>query len=114
MPDEHHAMAIEAQAADPRSVLARCRQLLRFRRAHPALRTGSLALREAPAPLWAFERHDDAERLLCVINLSNQPATWPIEDGWAPLDGHGFDARIDGGSLQLPAFGVFFGTRAPA
>jgi len=114
IPDEHRAMAIDAQAAAPDSVLARCRQLLRFRKAHPALRTGSLALRDAPAPLWAFERHDGSERLLCVLNLSNQPASCPLEPGWAALDGHGFPSRVEGGVLHLPAFGAFFGGRAPA
>jgi alpha-glucosidase len=112
VPDEHRAMAVEAQAADPGSVLARCRRLLRFRKAHPALRTGSLVLRDAPAPLWVFERSDETERLLCVFNLSNQPAAWPLEDGWTPLDGHGFASRLADGVLQLPAFGVFFGARA--
>ena len=114
MPEEHHAMAIDAQAADPGSVLARCRRLLRFRKAHPALRTGALVLHDAPAPLWAFERSDADERLLCVLNLSNQPVAWAIEAGWTPLEGHGFASRIEGGTLHLPAFGVFFGGRAPA
>ena len=114
MPDEHRAMAIDAQAADPGSVLARCRQLLGFRRAHPALRTGTITLRDAPAPLWVFEREGDGERILCVLNLSNQPASLVIEDGWAALDGHGFASRLEGGALRLPPFGVFFGGRAPA
>ena len=106
-------MAVDVQAADPRSVLARCRRLLRFRKAHPALRTGALVLRDAPAPLWVIERRDDTERVLCVLNLSNQPAAWTLEDGWAALDGHGFEARVEGGVLHLPPFGVFFGGRAP-
>jgi alpha-glucosidase len=114
IPDEHRAMAVDAQAADPSSVLTRCRQLLRFRKAHPALRTGAFALRDAPAPLWAFERSDATGRLLCVLNLSSKPATWAIEDGWTPLDGHGFPSRVESGALHLPAFGVFFGARAPA
>jgi len=111
IPDEHRAMAIDAQAADPGSVLSCCRRLLRFRKAHPALRTGALALRDAPAPLWAFERRDESERLLCVLNLSNRPTSWALEDGWASLDGHGFPSRLEGGALHLPAFGVFFGAR---
>jgi hypothetical protein len=52
--------------------------------------------------------------MLCVLNLGNQPATWAIEDGWTALEGHGFPSRVEGGTLHLPAFGVFFGTRAPA
>jgi len=70
-------------------------------------------LRHAPAPLWAFERAGEAERLLCVLNLSNRPASWPLEEGWAALDGHGFPSRVERGTLHLPAFGVFFGARAP-
>jgi alpha-glucosidase len=112
IPDEHHAMAVEAQAADPDSVLASCRRLLRFRKAHPALRTGTFAFLDTPAPLWAFVRSDEHERLLCVLNLSNKPATWTIEDGWTPLQGHGFPSRLEDTTLHLPPFGVFFGGRA--
>ena len=112
IPEEHHAMAVDAQEADPRSVLATCRRLLRFRKGHPALRTGDMALRDAPDPIWAFERTDGTERILCAFNLSNQPASWIIDDGWTALDGHGFAARVDGHTLHLPAFGVFFAGRA--
>ncbi len=111
IPDEHRSMAASAQEADPTSVLAACRQLIRFRKAHPALVTGTIAVRETSAPIWAFERADDSERLLCVFNLSNQPATWPLDRGetWRPLDGHGFPSRLDRQTLHLPPFGAFFG-----
>jgi hypothetical protein len=45
---------------------------------------------------------------------ANGPRAWPVADNWPPLDGHGFTSRIEGGMLHLPAFGAFFGTRAPA
>jgi alpha-glucosidase len=110
IPEEHRALAVDAQEADPSSVLAACRRLLRFRAAHPALRTGDLVVRECDPPIWAIERSGDGERLLCAFNLSNRPASWAIEDdaGWRPIDGHGFAARLDGRTLHLPAFGAFF------
>ena len=112
IPDEHRALAVDVQDGDPSSTLATCRRLLAFRKAHPALRTGSVALRDAPPPIWAFERSEGAERVLCAFNLSNQPATWPLDDGWNPLDGHGFASRVDGRTLHLPPFGAFFAERA--
>jgi len=109
MPDEHRALAVDAQEADPSSVLSHCRRFLRFRKQHPALVTGSITVRETSSPIWAFERASDGERLLCVFNLSNQPASWTIETGdWQPVDGHGFSAQLDGRTVRLPAFGAFF------
>lgn len=77
---------------------------------HPALVSGDKILRDTPDPIYAFERHHTDERLLCVFNLSNKPATMTIADHWQPLAGHGFEATLDGSTLELPAFGVFFGT----
>jgi alpha-glucosidase len=110
IPDEHRAMAVDVQERDPSSVLAACRGFLRFRKAHPALRTGDIALRDTAGPIWAFERTDPTERLLCVFNLSNRAASWTIDEGtWRALDGHGFSSRLDGRTVHLPPFGAFFG-----
>jgi alpha-glucosidase len=110
IPAEHHALAVDQQDADPSSVLNACRRLLRFRRAHPVLRTGDIALHESPDPIWAFERSAAGERVLCVFNLSNRPVAWtapcPIV---RPLDA-GFPSLLDGQTIHLPAFGVFFGS----
>jgi alpha-glucosidase len=109
VPDEHRRLAVDVQDADPSSVLSACRRLLRFRKAHPALVTGSIALRETSSPIWAFERAADDERLLCVFNLSNRAATWDVGPGaWRPLDGHGFTFRLEDGTVHLPAFGALF------
>jgi alpha-glucosidase len=110
IPDEHRRLAVDAQDGDPSSVLAACRRLLGFRKAHPALVVGSLALRESASPVWAVERAEADERVLCVFNLSNRPASWTIEPAgtWRPLDGHGFTSRLEGGTVHLPAFGAFF------
>lgn len=113
IPDEHHSLAASVQEGDASSTLAACRRLLAFRKLHPALRTGGVALRDAPPPIWAFERSEGSERVLCAFNLSNQPATWPLDDGWTTLDGHGFASRVDGRTLHLPAFGAFFAGRTP-
>jgi alpha-glucosidase len=113
IPDEHRRAAIDVQEADPSSVLAACRRLLRFRKAHPALVTGSIKVLETSSPIWAFERAEGTERLLCVFNLSNRPATWTIDDGaWQPLDGHGFTAQLDGAEVRLPAFGAMIAAAA--
>ncbi len=117
IPDEHRALAVDRQEADPGSVLHACRRLLAWRRRHPALIAGAVTLRDTAAPVWAFERADGAERLLCAFNLSNRPAAWPVEPGWRKLDeedgddGHGFTAGFDGATVTLPPFGAFFAER---
>jgi alpha-glucosidase len=113
IPDDHRDSAVDVQEQDTTSVLAACRRLLRFRKGHAALVTGSITLRETAPPIWAFEREDGSERLLCVFNLSNRPASWAIEAGsWHPLEGHGFAAHLEGDTVRLPAFGVFFAAAA--
>ena len=108
VPAEHLAMAVDAQEADPSSVLHACRRFLAFRRQHPVLATGSIALCETDPPIWAFERAGDSARMLCVFNLSSQPASFEVAGTWRALDGHGFAAAFDGSTVRLPAFGAFF------
>lgn len=77
VPDAHRALAVDAQAADPDSVLHFTRAMLRTRRAMPALREGDLLPLDLPAPLLGFERASPRARLRCVFNLSGHPAAVP-------------------------------------
>ena len=111
--EAHVARAANREAGDPQSVLARYRQLIAFRKTHPALRVGSIALLDAPADVLAFERREGSERVLCVFNLGRAAAVFaaPASSSIAALDGHGFTAAIENGgkSVRLPAAGAFFG-----
>jgi len=67
---------VDRQNADPESQLALTRRLIALRQARPALRLGALTPVPAPAPILAFERAYDGERLLCVFNLGERACDW--------------------------------------
>ncbi|MDQ2695684.1 MAG: alpha-glucosidase family protein [Pseudomonadota bacterium] len=105
---EHLELCVERQEADPDSVLNACRRFLAWRKEHPALIAGDKILLDTADPIYAFERRHASERLLCVFNFSNQPAQMQIAEGWKPVEGHGFTATLEGRTLSLPPFGVFY------
>jgi alpha-glucosidase len=113
VPEAHVARAANREAGDPQSVLARYRQLLAFRKRHPALRTGSITLLDASADVLTFERREGDERVLCVFNLGRGEAAFALPAGASvtALDGHGFSAAIGSGgrSVRVPVAGAFFG-----
>ena len=82
--DDHAALAVDRQEADPASLLAWTRTLLALRRAEPALRLGSASVRRADEQVLVLERAHEGDRLLVAANLSAEPAAW---DG--PGDGAG-------------------------
>jgi alpha-glucosidase len=111
IPAHHRAHSVAVQARDPSSVLNRARAFLAWRRAHPALVTGSIRFLDAPEPVLAFVREDHGERLLVVFNLGREPVRWPLPGGLraSALDDHGQHAgAIEGGAVELPAHGVLY------
>ncbi|MCA8889558.1 MAG: DUF3459 domain-containing protein, partial [Parvularculaceae bacterium] len=68
----HDALAIDAQDADPSSVLNFTRELLRTRRASAALRLGDIRFADAGEVLAFTRRHGDDHRL-CAFNLTDAP-----------------------------------------
>jgi alpha-glucosidase len=70
---------VAAEAADPGSMLALYRDLLRLRRAHPALAIGAVRLLRADGDVLAYERIQDEERIVVALNLGGreQPVTCP-------------------------------------
>jgi alpha-glucosidase len=71
------AANVAAQAADPRSMLALYRALLRLRRAEPALSTGAFVPVAATDRVLAYARIDASTRLLVALNMSGEPAELP-------------------------------------
>jgi alpha-glucosidase len=65
---------VEAQGADPHSVLSLYRRLLATRNASPALNEGSFAWLPAPDGVLAYERAHDGERWWVVVNLGDGAA----------------------------------------
>jgi alpha-glucosidase len=109
--DPHRALAVEVQDRDPVSTLNAARAFLRWRRALPALQRGDILFHEAPEPLLVFRRALKGEQLLVAFNLSAQAQSWPLPQGMSPmpLDGHGLlSGNVSGGSLELPAHGVYY------
>ena len=108
IPDAHRAQNVAAQNADGNSVLAHARRFLQWRRTQPALRTGSITFLDAPEPVLAFVREQDAARVLVVFNLSAAPVEWRTTQAAHPLDGHGLPmGELRDGSLHLPAHGLY-------
>ncbi len=67
---DHTALAVDAQDADPGSVLALTRALVALRRAEPALRLGRFEPVHADEALLVFDRARGRARLRCLFNLS--------------------------------------------
>jgi len=104
----HPALAVDAQEADPNSVLAFTRRLIAWRRQHPALITGTSRFLDLGEDVIALERTDGAETIHAVFNLGQSPVTVPVTQGFEPLAGHGLEHRLTGEELQLPPFGGAF------
>jgi len=109
VPREHLSLAVDKQEEDPDSVLQTFRRFMAWRKQHPTLVVGELAMVASTEPLLAFERSWQGERLLCVFNFSNREVSQPVSSDWRPIDGHGFGATLEGHQLILPPFGTWFG-----
>ena len=72
--ETHRALAVDLQQSAPDSVLKFTRLCLELRRAHAALRHGSMRIVEAGEQKLVFERRHGVEQLLCTFNLSEQPS----------------------------------------
>jgi alpha-glucosidase len=109
VPREHLSLAVDKQEEDPDSVLLTFRRFMAWRKQHPALVVGDLAMVASTDPVLAFERYWEGERLLCVFNFSNREVSQSVSSDWRPIDGHGFGAPIEGHQLILSPFGAWFG-----
>jgi alpha-glucosidase len=80
----HPAMAVDVQDAAATSMLNATRRLLAQRRAHPALKTGTMTVL-ATEPLLVFTRQGEGETLLAAFNLGHEPLAWSAPEGHAVI-----------------------------
>ncbi|WIW90670.1 alpha glucosidase (plasmid) [Sphingobium sp. V4] len=77
--EDHLALAVDAQEADPASLLNHSRAMLALRRENPALRLGSLEIIVADEARLVFRRRVAEQSMLCVFNLSGEALEWPLD-----------------------------------
>jgi alpha-glucosidase len=93
-PASWSALTVEAQAADPVSMLSLYRSMLALRRTEPDLQGSDLRWLRTPADVLAFRR---GARFVSFTNLSAAPVPLPVDgalliasvplvDGWLPVD----------------------------
>jgi len=111
-PESWSSLTVEAESADPGSMLSLYRSVLRLRRALDGLPSARLAWRESGAGVLDFER---GRVLRCVVNVSGEPvdlasgalllASCPLVDGHLPVDATAWlRPSVDGGQhLGEPA-----------
>lgn len=104
---DHAALAVSRQEADPDSALAYTRKLLAGRKAHPALRSGTLTL--LPGDGLAFVRETQGERIVCVFNLGTGGIQMDLPGPARALDLGTGEARLSGSSLTLGPGAVWLG-----
>ncbi|MBB4006415.1 beta-galactosidase BglA [Allorhizobium taibaishanense] len=73
VPPEQQALAVDVQEKAKASVLNHYRQVLAFRKAHPAMRDGTMSFVEINEDVLAFLREENGEKLLFVFNMRRGP-----------------------------------------
>ncbi len=102
----HAGLAVAQQQQNPDSPLAFTRALLRWRKAHPALVSGTLRILHTDDHLFVFDREGAGEVLLCAFSFSHEERTYRLPEGLeGSLAGPGDSARLERGTLVLAPHG---------
>ncbi|WP_248304917.1 alpha-glucosidase family protein [Devosia sp. FKR38] len=111
IPAEHLTHAVDLQDKVDGSVLEFYRAMLAFRQAHPALAKGSIELLDTVGNVLAFVRQEGEERLLCVFNMGDSAASYPLSPSLKPAEVGcpGVTATPVAGQLGLEPFGAYIG-----
>jgi alpha-glucosidase len=96
------AANVRAQRDDPGSLLTLCRDLIAFRRGHPAFSAGDSASLLTPENAWAWTRGD---RHVVALNISSEELVVSAPTGTIQIcTDRGRDLEVVPGDLQLAPF----------
>lgn len=106
---EHLASSVAAQEADPNSTLSFYRNMLAVRKAHAALRKGSIEIAEATDTSLSFYRRHGDTTIYCHFNLSGSAVALELPAGeWMIDKGVPFTTVTTQHGLQLPPYQACF------
>ena len=111
IPAEHFGLAVDLQEHESMSLLNKYRRLFRWRKQQPALLQGDLTLLDTAEPLLGFSRKCDEQHLICLFNLSPVPLHHDLStySECIEADEADFINRRYDNTVEIPAYGVFFG-----
>lgn len=115
IPENHLERSVRCQHLTPQSLLNSWRRFMHWRKNQPALEAGKLEFLDAKDTVLAFSRYYAEHHLLCLFNISSEPADYEFS-AFEPCEivrNLGFDFSIKEGKVVLPPYGVFFGRLGP-
>ena len=96
VPGEHLSHSVEANEADPDSLLHHYRHAIALRHAHPALARGEQLDMLAQGGVLSFRRHLGEEIIFCAFNLDENSARITLPPGnWHPIGAKIGSAPLD-------------------
>jgi len=94
--DPHNAFTAEGRTPEEQATFSYVQSLLRIRREHPALQSGTLWHLSSDASSYVFLRETEEERLLVALNKSAKPVELHIPVADTPAKGISVTARLFG------------------
>jgi alpha-glucosidase len=111
--EAHIGVAASTQEHDADSPLNFARRIIAWRRTLPQLTRGDIRFFDAPEPVLALRRDLEGHPgIFAVFNLGPNAVTCelPQAAGTQALEGHGLPGLVTGTTVNLPAYGAWFGT----
>lgn len=102
----HRALAVDAQGADPQSMLAFTRAMIAFRNQSAALREGAFNMIDTNNIVMAFMRATESERLVCMFNHSPEARRMPAAGGAVAFAVNG--ATLGANEASFPPYSALF------
>ena len=115
VPEEHAAAAALQQKSDPQSALNFAANILAWRKQFPQLTRGDIVFFDAPEPVLALRRdYAGVPSLIAILNLGNEARSFDLAEvaGYRSLSGHGLAGSVHSTTVELPAYGAWFGIAA--
>ncbi len=116
IPDEHLALSVARQDNDQGSTLNFARRMISFRKKTRELVKGGIEFHGSGVDddsVLSFRRMEGGKRLYCLFNLKDEARSFvlpaDISESISPFDSPVFCEKVDGGKVELPPYGVFFG-----